>query len=173
MARPIRITRGPPTARQNPSPRCPEKITTGEAGVGTPVLRRSTLHMTWMMAMVGPGPEKNSTGNVSKGVYPHFFGTRKGTAFFGLGHGAARWLNTSKTRSSVTASRPRCLDCMPDHFFFLIRGIRLNYSAEEGGLSVTLFLSATHEGTPHSIQKIRALFCFSVYLLWSSDYSYL
>ena len=56
-------------------------------------------------------------GIIQKRVYPVTFDAKKGNVFLALGRGAVRALNTSKTRSSASAPRPRCLGSIPDHFF--------------------------------------------------------
>ena len=56
-------------------------------------------------------------GIIQKRVYPVAFDAKKGNVFLALGRGAVRALNTSKTRSSASAPRPRCLGSIPDHFF--------------------------------------------------------
>ena len=67
--------------------------------------------------------------------------------FLALRHGAARALNTSKTRSSASDTRPRCLGS-PITFFPIFEGVtRSNCSAENEGLCEYPFLQRNQEGT--------------------------
>ena len=60
-------------------------------------------------------------GIIQKRVYPVAFYAKKGNVFLAVGRGAVRALNTSKTRSSASAPRPRCLGSIPDHFFSIFK----------------------------------------------------
>lgn len=87
----------------------------------------------------GEGEKKKSR----KGVHPHDFGSKKGSAPSGLG----AW---RRTRSKHLQSTFRRLS-MPGHFLsFFTCGTSLGYGAEKESMLEHPFSSTNYEGTPDS-----------------------
>ena len=114
-------------------------------------------------------------GKVSWGLYkigytPVLSKQKRVTWFLALERGAARALYTSKTRSSASAPRPRCLCSIPDNFFPFSKVILGRTAAPKmRACASTLFCKEIRRVHPAlSLKFIAYPYLFTCCLLYTS-----